>query len=106
MVPEALSIAITVRMMMAPAARTTSRPVALRIEQRPKFFERQPRLSEHFVKQPFGNVALVLVADPNSQDRPVRQELSLGFVLFRSEMFEPCTLEHNTEIVIHERGHA
>jgi hypothetical protein len=30
----------------------------------------------------------------------------LIFVLFRSEMFEPCPLEHNTEIVIRERGHA
>ena len=91
---------------MAPATITSSLPVTLRIEQRPKFFEGQPRLPKHFVKQPFGNVALVLVADPDSQDRPVRQELSPGFVLFRSEMFEPCTLEHNTEIVIRERGHA
>jgi hypothetical protein len=91
---------------MALVAITSSRPVALRVEQRPKFFEGQPRLPEHLVKQPFGNVALVLVADPNSQDRPVRQELSPGFVLFRSEKFEPCMLEHNTEIVIRERGHA
>ncbi len=48
----------------------------------------------------------LLMADPDSQNRPVRQELSPGFVFFRSEMFEPRPLEHNTEIVIRERGHA
>jgi hypothetical protein len=27
-------------------------------------------------------------------------------VFFRSELFEPCALEHNAEIAIRERGHA
>lgn len=58
------------------------------------------------MKQPLGNVALVLMADPDAQNRPVRQELSPGFVLFRPEMLEPRALEHNTEIAIRERGHA
>ena len=47
----------------------SSQPPASRVEQRPKFFECQPRLSKHFVKQPPGNVSFVLVADADSQDR-------------------------------------
>lgn len=53
-----------------------------------------------------GDIALMLMADANSQDRPIREELSPGFVFFRSEMVEPCTLENNSEIAIRERGHA
>jgi hypothetical protein len=94
------------RMMMAPAVTIWPGLLQLRVEQSAKFFERQTCLSEHFMKQPLGNVALVLVADPNSQNRAIGQELSPGFVLFRSEMFESCSFEHHTEIVIRERGHA
>jgi hypothetical protein len=95
-----------VRTMMAPAAMTSSQLVPSRIEQYAKFVERQPRLPEHFVKQPLGNIALVLVADPDSQNRSIRQELPPGFVFFRSEMLESCALEDNPEIAIRERGHA
>lgn len=77
-----------------------------RIEQRTKFLQRQPRLSEHFVKQPLRNISLVLVTDSDSQNRPTWQELSPGFVFFRSEMFEACALEYNSEITIRERDDA
>lgn len=58
------------------------------------------------MKEPLGNVALVLMTDPDAQNRPIRQELSPGFVFFRSEMFEPCALKYNAEVAIRERGHA
>lgn len=58
------------------------------------------------MKQPLGDVTLVLVADPDSQNQTIGQELSPGLVLFRSEMFKPRALEDNAEIAIRERGHA
>jgi len=76
------------------------------MKQRTEFFQRQPCLPKHFMKQPFWNVALVLMADPDSQNRSVRKELSPSFVFFGSEMFEPCALEHNPKVAIRERGHA
>ena len=53
-----------------------------RVEQRTEFFTRQPSLPQHFMKQPFWNVAFVLMADPDAQDRAIGQELPPRFMFF------------------------
>ncbi|MDF0668729.1 MAG: hypothetical protein P0119_21975 [Nitrospira sp.] len=80
--------------------------VSSQIEQRSKLVKRQPCLSKHLVKQPLRYVALVLMADPDSQDRPIWQEFPPRFVFFRSKFFKAGVFEYQTEIAIRERGHA
>lgn len=41
------------------------------------------------MKQPFGDVVLMLMADAHSQNRTIEQELSPSLMFFQSEMFDP-----------------
>ncbi len=75
-------------------------------QQGPKFLCRQSCLSQHFVEQPPGDVAFVLVADTDAQDGTVRQDSSPGLVFLGSELLEASPFQNLTEVVIRERSHA